>query len=318
MSKKRSGSLRVGFTVLAGLIVLFIFALLVGSNEFLFSRTYTLYINLSNTAGLVDGAPVTLAGYKIGDVNAVEFVTVNNEPVIRVKLRIKKDYQEQIRSDSKARVTSIGILGDKFVDIALGSPGAKPLPEFSFLEAEPTFSLETLTKNLAPNVDKFNSIMDNLKSVTDSISKGKGTLGELINTRSAINGLNSAIGKIDAALNALENKKGTLNRLLYDTSLYNGLSSTVMNLKKISEGLKEGRGSLGKLISSDSLYISLNNSSHQLNRFFQKAQEDSTLLGGLTSDRKLYKDVNNLIRELNTLILDIRQHPERYVKVSVF
>lgn len=318
MSKQNPTGLKVGITVLAGLIVLFIFALLVGSNEFLFSRTYTLYINLSNTAGLVDGAPVTLAGYKIGDVKAVEFVTVNNQSSIRVNLRVKMEYQKQIRSDSKVRITSIGILGDKFVDIAIGSSGAKPLPEYSFLEVEPTFSLENLTKNISPNIDKFNSIMDNLKAVTDSISKGKGTLGELINTRSAINGLNSAIGKIDLALNALKNNKGTLNRLLYDTALYNGLSSTAISLKKISEGLNRGDGSLGKLISSDSLYTSLSNSSRQLSQFFRKAQEDSTVLGGLIGDRKLYQDINVLIKELNTLIMDIREHPERYVKVSVF
>ncbi|HEX2869215.1 MAG TPA: MlaD family protein [Ignavibacteriales bacterium] len=318
MNRQNPTGLKVGLTVLAGLTVLFIFALLVGSNEFLFSRTFTLYINLSNTAGLVDGAPVTLAGYKVGDVKAIDFVTVNNEPVIRVTLRIKKEYQPQIRSDSKVRVTSIGILGDKFVDISIGSPSAKLLTEYSFLDVEPTFSLENLTKNLAPNVDKFNSIMDNLKAVTDSISKGKGTLGELINTRSAIEGLNSAIGKIDLALNALENKKGTLNRLLYDTALYHGIASTAMSLKKISEGLNQGRGSLGKMIASDSLYLSLSKSSHQLNQFMQKAQQDSTVLGGLVGDRKLYKDINTLITELNSLIMDIRQHPEKYVKVSVF
>ncbi|MGE5496816.1 MAG: MlaD family protein, partial [Syntrophothermus sp.] len=226
MSDQKHISLKVGITVLAGLIVLFIFAILVGTNEFLFSRTYTLYIKLNNTAGLVNGAPVTLAGYKIGDVKAVEFVVINNLPAIRVKLRVKTEYKEQIRSDSKVRITSIGILGDRFVDVSLGSPGASSVPEGSFLEVEPTFSLDNLAKNLTPNIDKFNSIMDNLKAVTDSVAKGKGTVGELINNRSVIAGLNNAIKRIDLALKALENKKGSLNRMLYDSTLYNELSST--------------------------------------------------------------------------------------------
>lgn len=318
MSKQRQISLKVGFTVLAGLIVLFVFAILVGTNEFLFSRTYTLFINLNNTAGLVDGAPVTLAGYKIGDVKAVEFVVDNNKPVIRVSLRIKKDYKEQIRSDSKVTITSIGILGDKFVDISMGTPAAKSVSENSFLEVEPTFSLDNLARNIAPNMDKFNSIMDNLKSVTDSISKGKGTVGELINNRSAILGINSAIRKIDLALNALNSNRGSIGKLLKDTTLYEGLSSTASNLKRISEGLNGGHGTLGKLITSDSLYTSLVNSSGQLNRFIGRTQNDSTVIGGLLSDRKLYNDINSLIKELNLLISDIKAHPERYVKVSVF
>ncbi|MCU7491758.1 MAG: MCE family protein [Ignavibacteria bacterium] len=318
MSNEKNISLRVGFTVLAGLIVLFIFAILVGTNEFLFSRTYTLYIKLSNTAGLVAGAPVTLAGYKVGDVRAVEFVVMNNQPVIRVNLRIKTEYKEQIRSDSKVRITSIGILGDKFVDVSLGNPGARSVPEGSFLEVEPTFSLDNLAKNITPNIEKFNSIIDNIKSVTDSISKGKGTLGELINNRSAIAGINDAIKRIDLALIALENKKGSLGRLLHDSTLYNGLSSTALNLKKLTEGLNRGKGTLGKMIASDSLYSSLVNSSGQLNRFISKAQNDSTVFGGLVGDKKLYRDINLLIQELNSLISDIKTHPEKYVKVSVF
>lgn len=318
MSSNKNISLRVGFTVLAGLIVLFIFAILVGTNEFLFARTYTLFIKLDNTAGLVDGAPVTLAGYKIGDVKAVEFVVINNQPAIRVNLRVKTEFREQIRSDSKVRITSIGILGDKFVDISLGSPGARSVQEGSFLEVEPVFSLDNLAKNIAPNIDKFNSIMDNLKTVTDSISKGKGAVGELINNRSIITGLNDAIRRIDLALGALENKKGSMNKLLNDSTLYTSLSSTALNLKKISEGLNRGQGTLGKLISNDSLYSSLVNSSGQLNHFISRAQADSTVVGGLMGDKKLYRDINILIKELNSLISDIKTHPEKYVKVSVF
>lgn len=318
MSKQRQISLKVGFTVFTGLIVLFIFAILVGTNEFLFSRTYTLLIDLNNTAGLVNGAPVTLAGYKVGDVKSVDFVVDNNKPVIRVSLRIKREYKDQIRSDSKVRITSIGILGDKFVDISMGTPAAKPVAENSFLEVEPTFSLDNLAKNIAPNIDKFNSIMDNLKTVTDSISKGKGTVGELINKRSAILGINSAIRKLDLVLNALNNNKGSIGKLLHDSSLYENLNRTADNLKRIGEGLNRGNGTLGKLITSDSLYASLINSSRQLNGLLGRTQNDSTVIGGLLSDRKLYNDINSLIKELNLLISDIKAHPEKYVKVSVF
>lgn len=318
MSKRNLNNLKVGLTVFAGIIILFIFSLLVGTNDFLFSKTYNLFIDLNNTSGLVVGAPVTLGGYKIGDVEAIDFVTINNRPTIRVKLRVEYKYKEEIREDSRVRITSIGILGDKFVDITIGNPSSGPIPENSFLQVEPSVSLDNLAKDIVPGLEKFNSIMDNLKTMTDSISKGKGTVGELINNPSAFQRLNSAIMKIDAALNTLENKKGSLNRLLYDSTLYNSLSSTALSLKTLSTNLTSGHGTLGKLITDDSLYLSLLNSSGQLNRFFSRAQNDSTVIGGLLSDRKLYGDINSLIKELNFLISDIKQHPERYVKVSVF
>jgi phospholipid/cholesterol/gamma-HCH transport system substrate-binding protein len=315
---QKNNNLKVGLTVFAGLVVLFIFIILIGTNDFLFSKTFNLYINLDNTAGLVNGAPVTLGGYKIGDVEAVEFVVINNKTNIRVKLRIKNEYKDQIRTDSKVRITSIGILGDKFVDITIGNPDAQSVTENSFLEVEPTLSLDSITKNIAPGLENFNKSMDNIKNVTDSISRGKGSVSELINNSFTIAGLNRIINKIDVALNAIEKKDGSIYKLLNDAELYNNLTSTSRDLKMISENIRTGKGTLGKLISDDSLYTNLNNASMQLNELLQKTQSDSTIIGGLLNDKKIYKRVNNLIDELNMLITDIKEHPEKYVKVSVF
>jgi len=315
---QKYNNLKVGFTVFIGLAVLFIFVVLIGTNDFLFSKTFNLYINLDNTAGLVNGAPVTLGGYKIGDVEAVEFVAINNKTDIRVKLRIEKKYKDQIRSDSKVRITSIGILGDKFVDITIGNPGENPVAENSYLNVEPILSLDNIAKNIAPGLESFNKAMENIKNVTDSISKGKGSVGELINNSSTIEGLNDIIKKIDIALTAIQNKNGSLNKFLNDDRLYNNLSSTSYNLKVLSENLNNGKGTLGKLITDDSLYNYLNNSSKQLDLLFKNTQNDSTLIGGLLKDKKLYRNVNELIMDLNKLIIDIKENPDRYIKVSVF
>jgi phospholipid/cholesterol/gamma-HCH transport system substrate-binding protein len=318
IEQSKNNNLKVGFTVFAGLIVLFIFIILIGTNDFLFSKTFNLYINLDNTAGLVNGAPVTLGGYKIGDVEAVEFVVVNNKTNIRIKLRIKNEYKNQIRTNSKVRITSIGILGDKFVDITIGNPNAKLVTENSFLEVEPTLSLDNIAKNIAPGLENFNKVMENIKNITDSISKGKGSVGELINNSSTVTGLNRIINKIDMVLNAVEKEDGSLHKLLNDAELYNNLSSSVRDLKIVSENLSKGKGTLGKLITNDSLYNSLNNSSARLNQLLQKTQSDSTVIGGLLNDKKIYIRINDLIDELNKLIADIKEHPEKYINVSVF
>jgi len=315
---QKNNNLKVGLTVFSGLVILFVFIILIGTDDFLFSKTFNLYVNLDNTVGLVNGAPVTLGGFKIGDIEAVEFVVVNGKTDIRVKLRIKNEYKSQIRMDSKVRISSIGILGDKFVDITISSPNAKPVAENSFLEVEPTLSLDNIAANIEHGLAGFNTVMENMKTVTDSISKGKGSVGELINNSSTVAGLNRIIYKIDAALKTIEKKDGTIHNLLNDKELYNNLSSSARNLKVISENLSNGKGTLWKLISNDSLYDNLNNSSANLNLLLRKTQNDSTVIGGLINDKKLYGNINDLIKDLNKLIMDIKEHPERYVKVSVF
>ena len=87
--KQKADNLKVGFTVFVGIVILLIFTVLIGTNDFVFSKTYNLYIKLDNTAGLVNGAPVTLGGFKIGEIEAIEFVTVNSKAEIRIKLKVK-------------------------------------------------------------------------------------------------------------------------------------------------------------------------------------------------------------------------------------
>lgn len=314
----KSNNLKVGLTVFIGLTILILITVLIGTNDFLFSKTYNLYIKLDNTAGLVNGAPVTLGGYKIGDVEAIGFVSVNSKTDIRIKLRIKFDYAEQIRKDSKVRITSIGILGEKFVDINIGNPNEEIIPENSFLDVEPVLSLDNITKNITPGIESFNQAMENIKEVTDSIVKGKGTVGELINNSETLKNLNHIIKKIDLTLASIQNKNGSLNKFLNDDKLYDNLSAAVDDLKLLGENLNNGKGTLGKLVTDDSLYNNLKSSTNQLNIILKEANQDSTLIGGLLNDKKIYKNLNELIMDINNLIKDIKDNPDRYINVSVF
>ena len=310
--------LKIGLVIFIGIAILLALIIMIGIDDYLFSRTYNLYIYTDNTAGLVQGAPVTLGGYKIGDVEAVEFVPVNNKTNIRVKLRIKNEYKDQIRKNSKARISSIGILGDKFIDLTIGNPEELSIAENSFLELEPINSLDNISQSIAPGLDNFNKIMENLKNVTDSISKGKGTVGEMINNSNIVESINRVIKKIDTALNAVENKNGTVYRLLNESELFDNLTTTSRELKTISNNIRNGKGTLGKLVANDSLYNNLNNASIQLNDLFHKTKSDSTVIGRLLNDKKLSKDIEGLLVELNELIVDIKEHPDKYINVSVF
>ncbi len=316
--KQKADNLKVGFTVFAGIIILLIFTVLIGTNDFVFSKTYNLYIKLDNTAGLVNGAPVTLGGYKIGEIEAIEFVTVNSKAEIRIKLKVKSEYKDQIRMDSKARITSIGILGDKFVDIKIGSASEKVIPDNSFIEEEQVLSIDNISRNIEPSIENLNKALENIKDITETIAKGEGTVGKLINNSNTIDRLNLILNKIDITLTSLQNENGSLNKLLTDDELYNNLSASINELKLFGKNLNEGKGSLGKLLTNDSLYNNINSSADHLNMLLQSARQDSTIINGLLNDKSLYLNLSELIIDMNKLINDIKENPDRYIKVSVF
>lgn len=310
--------LKVGLTVFIGLIIFFVLITLVGTDEFYFSKTYNLYMAVDNVSGLVKGAPVTLGGFKIGSVESIDLIPTGSKKNIRLKLRLQKNYQNQITTGSFAQVTGIGILGDKFVDISIGKPDERSLTENTFIPVSSGITLEELSKNITPGINDFNKVLSNLRIITDSIARGNGTLGTLINKPTAIQEFNKAVIKVNSVLAALESKDGTIGNLLKDKELYSNLTEASKNLKTLAADLHNGKGSLGKLLTDDSLYNNINETTKQVKYILAQVNNDSTIVNGVLKDKKLYTDFNNMLKDLNMLILDLKEHPDKYVKLSIF
>ena len=310
--------LKVGITVLTGLVIFFILIVLVGTDEFYFSKTYNLYMAVDNVSGIVKGAPVTLGGFKIGSVESIDLIPTGSKNNIRLKLRLQRNYRNQITTGSSAVVTGLGILGDKFVDITIGKPDENPLPENYFIPVSTGNSFEELSKSLSPGINDFNHVLANIRQITDSIAHGNGTVATLINRPSTINEFGSVIVKINSVLAAIESNEGSLGSLLKDKELYENLAEASSNLKTLSNELRNGKGTLGKLIKDDSLYNSINETAMQAKHLLSAADNDSTVVNGVLRDKKLYADFNNMLKDLNTLIKDLKEHPDKYVKLSIF
>ena len=91
------------------------------SEKGLFVERYRIVGEFDNVQGLLPGAPVWLAGKEIGRVDDVSFTALGSEHPILVELAIDVDVQERIRSDSVARVGTIGVLGDSYVEVQVGT-----------------------------------------------------------------------------------------------------------------------------------------------------------------------------------------------------
>lgn len=309
---------RVGITILIGIAVLFIFIIIIGTDDYLFSKTYNLYIYIENTTGLVKGVPVTLGGYKIGDVQEVEFVPSNKREAIKIKLRVLNEYQNRITLSSHAEVSSIGILGDKFINISIGIPGETIVPPNSTLPVIPKMNFENIADKMGPGIEHLNNILKNASSVSDSIAAGKGSIGKLLLDGRAEKKITSLLDNINLIASDIKNGKGSLGKLISNDELYAGLKEASGDAARLLSEIKGGKGTLGKLIANDSLYNNLNSAGSKLSRFLESADKDSSVVKGLISDKNMYNNLMKSITNLNNLLEDIKEHPDRYLKVSVF
>ena len=119
--------LRVGAFVLASLLVFVGLVYMLGRSAGLFERQYRLVASFGQIGGLIQGATVRLAGVPVGRVGAIRLPESGSSKV-QVDLLIARRVQDRIRADSVARIETLGLLGDKIIDVSLGGPARGDAP----------------------------------------------------------------------------------------------------------------------------------------------------------------------------------------------
>src|SRR5207237_6783360 len=138
--------LRVGTLILAALLILAFTIFKLGQAASLFTRRYELVSFLPNASGLLVGGQVTVAGQLAGAIKSIEFLPVDRDTSknLKIALSINRKVADQIRKDSKAKIKTLGLLGDKVFDISPGTPRFASLKEGDTIAAEPSVDYETV------------------------------------------------------------------------------------------------------------------------------------------------------------------------------
>src|SRR5436853_7882386 len=106
-------NLRLGIFVVAMLAVFGAGIFWIGSQTFLFRRTYRLNADFDNVVGLADGAVMRVGGTHQGTVQHIELPRRPGDKV-RVQMALRNATREVIKKDSLAAIHSEGIVGDKY------------------------------------------------------------------------------------------------------------------------------------------------------------------------------------------------------------
>lgn len=316
--KLKFANLKVGITVLIGIIIFFVFVTLIGTEINYFSKTKTYKIFISNVEGFSVGSMVALGGLKIGSVEDIGFAKKDGVNGVDVSFTVNEKYQNQITINSVASIKNKGLLGDKYIDISIGQVGETPLESNSYLPLAQQITLESFTNKLAPMMDNLSGILENLNTITSSLSNKESAMGILLNDKEAGTELKLVIRKLNQFATTISDKNGTLGKLANDATLYNNLSSLTNNLSEMTKSLNDGEGTLGKLLNDDKLYDQFNGISKRLDNLLAKTESDSTMIGGMLNDGEMYKQFNSLIIDLDKLLIDLKENPDRYVQFSVF
>ncbi len=351
----RWSQLKVGVIVLVAAVVLVTLLFLMTSSSGLgvFSHKITVTTYFENSAGLKEGAAVELQGVTIGTVKSI---VVTSDPSrkltpVQVVMKLDSKYQISLKKDSKAALSTVGVLGDTVVDINSQYASGPQLQSGDELKTLETPSLTDVVKASQGTIEslnvilaKMNTIVDNLQSgkgsvgqlinnpdlynkanatvdalrkLTENLNEGKGSVGKLMNDPEMYNRLNSAMGRLDSMMAGLQNGQGTAGKLLKDETLYNNLNSTLAQANQLLTDANQGKGAIGLLAKDPKFRAQLQDTLTQVNSLVAGVDQGRGTLGKLATDDTAYTNLNKLLTESTTLVTTIRQDPKKYLTIHL-
>jgi len=235
---------RLGLIVLGGVFAFLLALFVLANRTFLLSDTYRVSAEFSRVGGLTPGAAVQYQGISVGRVEAVQLPSAPGAP-ITVGMAIQDQARHLIRQDSRAVVTSDGLVGNMIVVIQGGSTQEPIVAEGGSLIGVDPLDFSQVSDRLFESVSRFDSVTVSLAGIMGDVRSGEGTLGAFLyddrlyeetvltaqETRTALRGItseaNALVGiaanaseNVDAIITKVNTGDGTLARLLNDDQIY--------------------------------------------------------------------------------------------------
>jgi phospholipid/cholesterol/gamma-HCH transport system substrate-binding protein len=307
----RWSQLKVGVIVLVAVVVLTTFLFLMTSSSGLgvFSHRLTVHTYFENAAGLKAGAAVNLQGVTIGTVKAV---TVVSDPArkltpVEVFLRIDGRYQRLLHTDSKAALSTQGVLGDTLVDINSQYATGPEVEDGAELKTLETPSLTDVVKASKGTIESVNQILAKVNTLVDGLQKGNGTAGKLLTDQKLYTDTDATMAGLRTLTTNLNRGQGTLGKLMTDDTLYQRLNATVGKLQDVADQIESGKGTAGKLLKDETLYNNLNSTLAHANSIMSDADAGKGTLGMLLKDPKFRGQLSDTVNQVSTLLSGVNQ-----------
>ncbi len=298
--KRYSKELIIGLSVLIAALVLFFgINYLKGINLFKAANYY--YVSYTNVNGLTVSAPVTINGFKVGQVRDITYEYDNPGHVL---VEIALDRQLKVPEGSKA-IIDVSLLGTSSIILEFSTASSSHTVGDRLIgECRPSM-LDGVAGDLMPKVaDVFPKIDTLLTSVNALVSDSALLL---------------SVKRLDAITANLQATTVYLNRTLSTMpSTMKTVDAVAGNLDSITADLAVMSEELKALPLQETM-DNVNQLTANVNAITRKMNEPDNSIGLLLNDRQLYDHVNGVAGTLDSIMIDLKQNPKRYIPpIKVF
>jgi ABC-type transporter Mla subunit MlaD len=194
MNTKDKMEFKVGFYVIAFMIIVISSVIYIGVKKDLFAKKVSFFVT-SNTGEKIErGIPVKLSGFKIGQVTELY---LDNIDYVKIEIEILEKYYKWFKQDSKVILEQEGVIGNTYLKLIPGSERSPVLEPGSTLRLNKIGGLNEILDKAQPVMDDLKNIVSNIKRLSDQFAGEDGNLQKTIrNLEEITSKINSKDGLI--------------------------------------------------------------------------------------------------------------------------
>lgn len=293
---KFTKEIKIALVAVLGILVLF-FGLNFLKGMTIFSNDNTYFVSFKDISGLSSSNPIYADGYKVGVVKHINYDYDNNGNII-VQIDLNKDLR--IPKGSSAEINS-DLMGNVKMNLLLANNPRERINLGDTIIGGMNSGLMGKVAALVPTVEKMLPKIDSILTRVNTL------LGDpaIANSLHNIEGITTNLNTTSQQLNILAT----------------GLNKSVPGLMHKTDGILTNTNKFTSNLASVDVagtMAQVDETIANLKSFTNKLNSKDGTLGHLMNDPTLYNNMNNTMISADSLLINVRQHPKRYVHFSVF
>jgi phospholipid/cholesterol/gamma-HCH transport system substrate-binding protein len=315
MLKKIPREIQVG-VLAAAAIVMFIVGLGYLQGRSALERSRVMYTSFKDIDGLLAGNRILYKGMQVGQVRSI---AINNETG-RIDVSFDVSRSLDVPKGTQAMLVSLDIFNEKGIRLILSKNKELHEDGDTLRDTVETGLVASVTNQLYPVKDNINSLVTRLNKTMLLLN---GTMGD-----SLAYYRNTELGKIVANIEVVTQQLAVTSGELKSTIV--SIRTTSDDVQKTLAIIKKNEQNIDGILKNANMFTdtlrqslgpirdNLNSTMSGIRLVLDRANRGEGTLGLLLKDEKLYRNLERSTEDLDKLLVDIRQHPSRYVHVSIF
>ncbi|UTN03492.1 MlaD family protein [Flavobacterium bizetiae] len=195
MDKQSGYTWKLGMFVTIGLLLFIMAIYFIGKQKNLFGSTFNITSQFKTVSGLEVGNNVRFSGINIGTVEEIQLI---NDSSVVVRMVIKDEVREFIKTDARASIGSDGLMGDKVLTISPGVKSTKVIENNGAIASVNGIEMQDLMKSVKKSVDNAAVITDELAIFSHSMNNGNGALARLVRDDKMANSVSNTLSNLES------------------------------------------------------------------------------------------------------------------------